>query len=168
MRSAQEPRDDFRSSSAVHPDASVRLAWFLGRLLDDTIRVPGTDFRVGLDPVIGLVPGLGDAVTALAASAIPLLGARLGVPRIVLVRMCLNLFLNAAIGGIPGLGDLFSFWYKSNLRNAALLERHASGDQRTAGDWFFVIGLLTGVFLAIVAVLAGVIWLAAQIWKAVS
>src|ERR687883_244370 len=88
-----------RSSISNHR-SPIEFAWFLARLLDEAVHVPGTRIPIGLDPLIG---------------------AQLGLPRIVLTRMGLNLLLNAAVGGIPGLGDLFSFWYRSNLRNAALI-----------------------------------------------
>jgi hypothetical protein len=158
-----------RSSIRDHR-SSIDFAWFLARLLDEAVRVPGTRIPIGLDPLIGLIPGIGDALAALGGAWIVLIGAQLGLPRIALVRMALNLSLNAAIGGIPGLGDLFSFWYRSNLRNAALIERHASDGRRasTAGDWLFVIGLLAAVLLVIAAVLAAIVWAVARLWRAMA
>ena len=134
------------------PDLSRLIAW----VLDDLIPIPGTRFRIGLDPIIGLLPGLGDSSTAVFSSVILLLGLRAGVPRIVLVRMALNVLVNSLVGAIPGIGDLFSAYFKSNRRNVALLDRHAgtAGRASTAGDWIFV-GTLVGSLL-LIAVAASV------------
>jgi hypothetical protein len=133
------------------PDLSRLLAW----LLDDLIPIPGTKVRIGLDPIIGLIPGFGDGSTALASSLIILHALRAGVPRIVLVRMALNVLVNTAIGAIPGVGDVFSAFFKSNRRNVALLERHAGARgvrASTVGDWIFVGALVGGLLLVAVAV----------------
>jgi hypothetical protein len=133
------------------PDLSRLLAW----LLDDLIPIPGTKFRLGLDPIIGLIPGFGDSSTALASSLILLHALRAGVPRIVIVRMALNVLVNTAVGAIPGVGDVFSAFFKSNRRNVALLERHAGARAvraSTTGDWIFVGALVGGLLLAAVAV----------------
>ena len=92
--------------------------------LDDAIPVPGTDRRVGLDSILGLLPVAGDAVAAAAASYIVLEAARLGAPRGTLVRMGFNVALDFGVGSIPLLGDLFDAAFKANLKNVELLERH--------------------------------------------
>jgi hypothetical protein len=129
------------------PDEGFNLSRTLAWILDDMIPIPGTNFRIGLDPIIGLIPGLGDGSTTLASSLLLIHGLRDGVPRIVLVRMILNMLINALGGVIPGVGDVFSAWFKSNLRNYALLQKHAgSGRRSTTGDWIFVGVLVGGVF----------------------
>jgi len=94
------------------------LAW----VLDDLFLIPGTKFRIGLDPLIGLVPGVGDTSTAALGSVILIRALQAGVPRIVIARMAAHLLLNAIVGAIPGLGDVFSVWFKSNRRNHDLLK----------------------------------------------
>jgi hypothetical protein len=128
------------------PNLARLIAW----LLDDFIRIPGTNFRIGLDPIIGLIPGIGDGSTTVVSSVILLHGLRAGVPRVVLVRMALNVLINSLGGVIPGIGDLFSAWFKSNRRNVELLDRHAGAAKRqsTTGDWIFV-GVLMGVVLLV-------------------
>jgi uncharacterized membrane protein len=83
--------------------------------------------------------------------------------------MSLNIALNGIIGAIPILGDLFSVWFKSNVRNVELLERYAVADRRTstAGDWIFVIGLLLGIVLVVVGAVVGIVWLIARVWEVV-
>ena len=130
-------------------DFSRLLAW----VLDDLIPIPGTKFRVGLDPIIGLIPGIGDTSTTAFASVILIRALRAGVPRIVLARMAANLLLNSLIGVIPGVGDVFSAWFKSNRRNYDLLQKHSvPGTRRvsTKGDWAFLIGLLAVVFAVVI------------------
>lgn len=96
------------------------LAWWL----DDWFRVPWTRWRFGLDGLIGLVPGAGDAVTAALAGYIVVEAWRLGVPRRLLARMALNVGIDLAVGAVPVAGDLFDFGWKSNRRNLALLTCH--------------------------------------------
>ena len=97
-----------------------RLAW----LLDGAARVPGTRFRFGLNSLIGLVPGGGDAVLAGLSLLIVWEAHRLGVPQSLLARMLANVGVEALGGAVPLVGDLFDMAFKANLRNLALLERH--------------------------------------------
>lgn len=123
------------------------------RLLDDVVRVPGTDLRVGLDPVIGLVPVVGDAVSALAGAWVIAEAARFGIPRIVLARMTVNLLVDLGIGAIPLLGDVYDVVFRSNSRNLDLFRRHAlDPGATTRGERTF--------FLGLVALIVGVVWLA--------
>lgn len=91
--------------------------------MDAGIRVPGTRLRFGLDPILGLIPGVGDTAGAVLASWIFVEAARRGASRETLTRIAANIALDACIGAIPGLGDVFDFTWKANLRNVALLER---------------------------------------------
>jgi hypothetical protein len=94
----------------------------VSRLLDNAFVIPGTRYRFGLDALIGLVPGLGDAVSAVFSAYIILQAARLGAPKSVVTRMISNVALDTLVGWIPILGDIFDVAWKSNLRNMALLE----------------------------------------------
>lgn len=133
----------------------------LVRLLDDGLTVPGTKFRVGLDGIAGLiVPGAGDALGAAGALSIFWLALQRGAPRVVLLRMAINVAIDALVGAVPLLGDLFDFVWKANRRNLRLLERTAVAPrQRTLGDYavvalFFVL-LLCAIGLPFVV--AGVL-----------
>lgn len=133
------------------PSAQERVAGLrkLAELLDAAFVVPGTSYRIGLDPILGLIPGLGDLVSPVFTIAILWQSRELRVPRIVQLRMMFNVAIDALLGVVPVVGDLFDFAWKANLRNMALLERHAAGARRAApGDWLFV-SILT---LAVVAV----------------
>lgn len=132
------------------------LSRLVAYILDDFLPIPGTKYRVGLDPLIGLIPGIGDASTSAFASLILIQALRAGVSRVVIARMAANILLNALIGAIPGIGDLFSAWFKSNQKNYALLEKHAASRRAsTTGDWVFLIGLLSVIVLGVlVAALA--------------
>ena len=95
----------------------------MARLLDSALRIPGTGIRVGLDAVIGLVPGLGDAAGAVLSAYVVLLAARVGAPSTVVLRMLGNVAIDALAGAIPLLGDLFDIGWKANSRNVELLDR---------------------------------------------
>jgi hypothetical protein len=124
-------------------DQKNEFARVLAFILDDLIPIPGTKYRVGLDPIIGLIPGLGDTSTAAVSSLILVHAVRAGVPRVVLLRMAVNILINSIFGAVPGIGDLFSAWFKSNQQNYSLLKRH-SGSTRTSTttDWIFLIVLV--------------------------
>jgi hypothetical protein len=96
----------------------------LSRLLDNAFVIPGTRYRFGFDGLIGLVPGLGDAVSAVFSGYIILQASRLGAPRSVVTRMIANVALDTLVGWVPILGDIFDVAWKANLRNVALLETH--------------------------------------------
>ena len=118
-------------------------------LLDAAFRVPGTSFRFGLDAVIGLIPGLGDIGTAFFSVMILLHAVRLKIPKTVIFRMLLNSGLDMLAGTIPLVGDLFDAGYKANLKNMALLERHAEpGIPPSRSDRVFV-GVAIGILLLI-------------------
>ena len=120
-------------------------------LLDSAFRVPGTTFTFGLDPILGLIPGIGDLTTPFFASLLLLHAVRLRIPRVVQLRMLINAAIDLAIGFVPFLGDAFDFGWKANVRNLALLERYASPESKASrADWVFVsvaIGLLGAVAL---------------------
>ena len=96
----------------------------LARLLDSQFQIPGTSFRVGWDSLIGLIPGIGDAVTGVISAGIIARAAQLGVPRSVLMRMGANVAVDVVVGAVPLLGDLFDMAWKANKRNVRILERY--------------------------------------------
>lgn len=113
------------------PDWARRLAF----LLDSAIRIPGTDLRFGLDPILGaLLPELGDALTAVLSLTLLAVAYRQRVPKLVLWRMLINIAIDAILGAIPLLGDAFDFAFKANEKNLALIERH-HGDPTLPATW---------------------------------
>ena len=133
---------------------------WLALIMDDLLRLPGTNFRFGLDPILGLLPGIGDMSSALVSALALIHAARLGVPRILLARMSLNVVINEVIGIIPVLGDAFSFWFKSNVRNYDLLKNHVSRPGLSKrGDWIFVVAVLAILLFVVVIGIAVSFWL---------
>jgi hypothetical protein len=131
----------------------------VARLLDSALRVPGTSFRFGLDPILGLVPGLGDAIPALFAVATLWQAYQLGIPRVVQARMLFNVAVDASMGLVPGLGDVMDAVWKANTRNLALLERHAYAHHSpSTGDKAFVIGLIGLVVASALVPVVLLIW----------
>jgi hypothetical protein len=111
-------------AGAVHDFRTVQRLERLAKLLDSEFRVPGTRFRFGLDGLMGLVPGVGDAAGLAISSYIVLEAWRLGAPPPILMRMIANLVLDSAVGAVPIAGDLFDMAWKANKRNMNLLMRH--------------------------------------------
>jgi hypothetical protein len=129
----------------------------VSRVMDELVSIPGTSVRVGLDPLVGLVPVVGDAISGIVGFWLIAEATRFGVPRIVVGRMVANTLIDLAVGAIPVLGDLFDVVSRSNSRNLALFRRHAldpgastRGEQLAlAGFILLVVGLLWLVATAI-------------------
>lgn len=133
-------------SQTLEPKRSVeidegleRLSW----LMDDLIKIPGLNWRLGLDALVGLIPGFGDAATSLVSFYILGSAVRYRVPKITLLRMGMNLGIDYLVGSLPFVGDLFDAWWKSNQRNVALLSERATVSASEAregklSDWLFV------------------------------
>jgi hypothetical protein len=129
-------------------------------LLDSAFRVPGTGITFGLDPIFGLIPGLGDLTSPFFAALLLFHAVKMRIPRVVQLRMMINAAIDLAIGLVPIVGDLFDFAWKANVRNLALLERYARpGSTATRGDWIFVLSIV-GVLMALAVIpLVVTIWL---------
>jgi hypothetical protein len=129
----------------------------LVRLLDGAVRVPGTSIRLGLDALIGLVPGFGDLAGAALSGIVVLAALRARVPAAVLLRMVLNVGIDMLVGAVPLLGDLFDVAWRANERNLALLEQAVvdpAATRRSSG------AIVLGVLLLLLVLLAGGVWLA--------
>ena len=154
---------------AIHPKAEAmarnleRLAW----LMDRAIPIPGTKLRVGLDAILGLVPGWGDSITGVIQTALVLTTlAHYRVPKAVAARMAANVVLDNVVGLIPGLGDLFDMGFKANTRNMALLSevrhRQDQGEPMPSAPSIrylvtvgvVLIGVLSLLFIGVVVVSA--------------
>lgn len=117
------------------------LAW----MLDSSIPVPGTNLRIGLDPLIGLIPVVGDLIGMAFSAYILIQAARLGIPRVTLMRMGFNVTVEAAVGIIPFVGDAFDFYWQANRKNVDLLKAHLRDPKRAKGrDWLFAMLFLFG------------------------
>jgi hypothetical protein len=130
------------------------------RLFDSAFRIPGTNITFGLDPILGLIPGLGDLTSPVFSLFIIWHAAKLRVPKVVIARMMLNALIDSGVGAIPVLGDLFDFAWKASAWNLALLERHAMpGTAARRSDWIFVIACFVIVILAALLPIAVAVWL---------
>ncbi|QKG52718.1 DUF4112 domain-containing protein [Hymenobacter sp. BRD67] len=139
-------------------DADERLRWVvhISRLMDSQFRLPGTRFRFGLDPLLGLIPIVGDLSSTAVSVALLLTMLRHGASGAVAVRMVLNILVDSLVGAIPLVGNIFDFAYKSNERNVALLRRHyAEGRHMGSGK-----GLLLVIVLVLLVALGLLAWAA--------
>jgi hypothetical protein len=132
------------------------------------VRVPGLGWRVGIDPIIGLIPGVGDITSTLMSVTILLGAAYVGVPKVTLLRMGFNVGLDLIIGVIPFIGDAFDVWWRANQRNMALLRQRAPSADRVArhatpGDWAFVIAIILVLFAILAAVVLAVAWMVSRL-----
>ena len=160
MTKTQRSREQLPASATANPRL-VQLQR-LSHLLDNAIAIPGTNYRIGLDPFLGLLPGAGDVAGTALSAYIVIQAARWKLPTATLLRMLINVCLDWLVGTLPMLGDLFDVGWKSNARNVALLEEHLAAPQQSqaADRWvvFLVVGVL-GLLLALsISFAIAVIW----------
>jgi hypothetical protein len=152
--------------TAAPPDPRLARLRRLVRVWDEAVRVPGTRFAVGLDALVGLVPGLGDALGALVAGSVLFTALRAGVPAPVAVRMLLNIALDACVGAIPVAGDVFDAGFRANARNVALLEHWLAEPARAArGSRLALAAVAIGALALVVAAAAAAVWVARAVLR---
>jgi hypothetical protein len=171
-RTVAEPTSPLTPEAPVldpQRDAMLAMADLLAKILDSTVKIPGTPFYLGLDPLLGLIPGIGDLLANLMGTVILGLAARLQVPQIVIARMSLNLLINGTVGAIPVVGDLFSVWFRSHARNAELLRRAATEPYReTRQARLYVVGIIAGTAMLLLFTIALVLWIVVRLWAAIA
>jgi len=159
-------RQDVKRNSQNRDPALTRVRR-LSRFLDNAITIPGTSYRVGVDPLLGLFPGMGDYLGAFLSGYIVFEAARLGSSRATLGRMVFNIILETVLGLIPGLGDIFDVFWKANAKNTTLLEQNlASSETREKTDWLFLVTLLVGLALIIIGIASLSIWIFISVLQA--
>lgn len=136
--------------------ATLRRLREISHLLDNAIRIPGTSIRIGLDPILGLLPGGGDFVGMMFSAYVVVTAAQMGVPRETLTRMVSNIILDTIAGAIPVVGDVFDVAWKANTKNIQLLHDHvgSANATKTAVDWRFMAVLMGGLFLVMLFVIS--------------
>ena len=140
----------------------------ISKLLDNAIAVPGTSWKIGFDPIVGLIPGIGDLVGALLSGYIVVEAARAEVPTLTLARMLANVGIDTLVGAVPAVGDLFDAAWKANTRNAALLERHLTREVIATGKRGVSASMILAVIALIVILAAGLalgIFAARLLWR---
>ncbi|MBA2719809.1 MAG: DUF4112 domain-containing protein [Chloroflexi bacterium] len=149
-RSTPRPSDPVRrvGGEVLGDERSERFSAFerrftiVSRILDDLVAVPGTNHRIGLDPIVGLIPIVGDAVSGAVGFWLIAEATRFGLPRVVVARMVLNTVVDLILGAVPFLGDVFDVVSRSNSRNLALFRRHAlEPGASTRDDRLILLGL---------------------------
>jgi hypothetical protein len=137
--------------------------------MDRLIRIPGIKKRLGLNPIVDLVPGFGDIAAALVSVSVLVYGIRRGIPKVVLGRMALNVLINEVVGIIPIVGSVFAFWFTANTRNYHLLRAHLDTPRpSTKGDKIFVAVVLGLVVLVILGGIFGTFLMLHEIAKLIA
>ncbi len=131
----------------------------LARWMDARFTIPGTDIKFGLDALLGLFPGAGDFATLLVSGYMVNILAKNGASGFVLARMVLNILIDALIGLVPILGDIFDIAFRANMRNMKLMQEHYIEGRHQGGAWKVVVPLLLLTFI----VIAGIAWLSYQL-----
>ena len=148
---ATRPSDD----ADTDDDAAERIARLrrVSEYFDSAFEIPGTDYRVGIDPLLGLLPVVGDAPGVAVSAYVVAEAAALGVPRATLARMLFNVIVDAVFGSLPVVGDAFDAAWKANVRNVRLLEARADAPDG-APDRQFLFAVAAAVFVLVLALVA--------------
>ena len=150
-------------SSTLQSPVGLRRLRQISHILDNAIPIPGTSARIGLDPILGLLPGAGDTLTGLMSVYIVFEAARMGVPAATLGRMGVNILFDLLTGTVPVLGDLVDVTWKANSKNVALLEKHVSDPiPSRAADKVFAIALIIILLIVVVGIASLSVWIVAQ------
>ena len=150
-----------RLSTDLHVTHAPRLNRMrkLTKVLDSAIAIPGTKQRFGLDPILGLIPGGGDTVSAALSAYIIIEAALMGLPREALIKMVMNLLLDTAVGTVPVLGDIFDVFSKANVRNMQIVESHIKAPQpKPKADKLFIGLLIVGLIIFALAIGSITVW----------
>ncbi len=170
IRSLGEPdilQPRFRRGAGLFTDENLDM---LAHVLDDFLRIPGTNIRFGLDGIVGLIPGVGDVLGAMASWILILAAWLRGVPKITLLRMLSNVVIETIVGTVPLLGDAFDIAWKANRRNFALLQRSTAaleqGERKrhALADWAFLLALVLGMMALVAVPLLLLAWLLGRVF----
>jgi len=141
----------------------------IARILDSVVTVPGTKVKIGLDPILGIIPGVGDAIASFMSAIILYEAASAGVPKRHLLRMLGNVVIDSLVGAIPVLGDIFDFAFRANERNLEIIRSIPAADLLTPRDPKAISTLIVGLLLiALVLISAGAIFIVRAIFRAFS
>ena len=165
MSNSRQGDTYLENAQQLHHSPRLKRMRQLSQLLDGAIAIPGTKQRIGLDPILGLIPGGGDTVSALLSGYIIVEAAQMGLPRKALIQMVLNVVVDTVAGSVPVVGDIFDVVSKANLRNMQIVESHAQAPVTSAKVDKLFIGLLI-VGLIIFALAAGAI--AVLVWSSIA
>ncbi|NMG57447.1 DUF4112 domain-containing protein [Geitlerinema sp. P-1104] len=141
----------------------------LSYILDSSIPIPGTGYRIGIDPILGLLPVWGDIAGAILSGYIVLNALKLGISRKLLLTMIYNILAESIIGVVPVLGNIFDATWKANMRNMRLLDAHigSPSPSRKVSLGFMLLVLLGGLLLLVGGLVVAVVmlrWLIGRIW----
>ena len=131
-----------KTSIPAKQTSKVRKLRRISQLLDSAISIPGTKISLGLDPILGLLPGGGDALTGGISAYIVIEAAKMGVSRDILGKMIGNILIDSFSGTIPIVGDLFDVGWKANVKNMELLEKHLDVTESSENNTLFIFGLI--------------------------
>ncbi|HEY9693218.1 MAG TPA: DUF4112 domain-containing protein [Oculatellaceae cyanobacterium] len=164
-----QPNPHLYSGLSNSHSAKMKRLRSLTHILDNAIAIPGTRYRVGIDPILGLLPGAGDFIGTAFSGYIVLEAALMGLPRPTLIRMFYNIILDEIVGSIPVIGDFFDLGFKANVKNLALLEAHVATPQESKkADWLFILLLLGGLILFVVAITAISVFILRLLFQAIN
>ena len=154
IKAGEEPKD-----RRFDDELSEQIAW----LMDSSIRIG--PISIGLDGLIGLIPGVGDVITNIVSAMIVVRAMQHGVHKSAILRMLMNLGIDTAVGSVPVVGDVFDFAYKANVKNIQIYRQALSGQRKPLRDWLFIALVIAALVAIIVLPILGLIYLTQLIFS---
>jgi hypothetical protein len=149
----------------ISPQRNFKQLDWIAKLMDAQFSIPGTNFRFGLDGIIGLIPGAGDLSTLAISGYLLTIMAKNGASGYVLARMVLNVLIDAIFGMIPILGDIFDIAFKANMRNLKLMKEHYVEGRHRGGAWKVIVPVMVVLFIVVGLIIWGTYELLARIFQ---
>jgi len=163
----EQPSPEQVSSNAKVAD--IETLRQLSNLLDNAFRIPGTSYGIGIDPLLGLIPGGGDFIGGLLSVYIVYSAAKMGVPKENLIRMASNIVFDSLVGTVPVAGDLFDVAWKANVKNIDLLETHLQSPKKSKkANRFFVFLLLAGLVFLVIGIAVVSVFILSLLFQALA
>ena len=154
------------SQAAKNREKTLRSLRSLSHILDNALPIPGTSYRIGIDPLLGLFPAAGDYLSAALSAYIVIKAAQIGASSATLSRMAFNIILDTLVGTVPMIGDLFDAGWKANTKNLTLLENHLNSSPKSKkANWCFLLLLLGVLLLVVIATTAVSLFLVGMLLK---
>jgi hypothetical protein len=153
-------------ASTTEVDAELKIIRMFATVMDEIVTIPGTKMKIGLDPILGFIPVIGDLGSAAVSAYLLRAASRFGVPGIIQARMLLNIFIDTVLGLVPFVGDYLDIMFKANAKNAALIIS-AVENRKTAGrsSWFTLISVFLAFIVIVVGGFVGTVMLAKWAWN---
>lgn len=150
-------------TKSIELDRSRQQIDRIAYIMDECFRIPGLNWRFGVEALLGLVPGAGDVIGGIIGLFLLVRAFQFKLPKVVIARMVINNLIDVTVGSVPFLGDAFDFFWKSNTKNMNLFHQYAGQPEKsTTSHWILIGGIVISFVLLFLLIFAAIIYLASR------